>query len=204
MLPVDTTLFLLQFLRHPQDIGAVTPSSKALAESMTRFVKPSSGAQRRYLEVGAGTGVFTKAILAKLGPNDTLDVAEINPKFCERLQNKYATHAKISIHNASILDWNPDYQYDGIVSSLPFNAFHADFVSQIFSQLTKIAKSGAVVSYCEYMALPNIKKFFLASKSKKAFIETLETTASFEKRHEIQVDKVYANFPPALVHHCKF
>lgn len=204
ILPIDTTLFILQFLRHPQDIGSVAPSSKALAESMTRFVTTNTETPKLYLEVGAGTGAFTKAIIKKLRPKDKLDIVEINPKFCERLQKKYADRSNVMIHNGSILDWKPEYLYDGIISSLPFNVFNACFVSRILTQFANVAKAGAVVSYCEYMVLPDIKKFFLAPKSKKAFQETLETTATFEKKHQIQLDKVFANLPPAMIHHCQF
>lgn len=203
VLPVDTTLFLLQFFKHPNDIGAVAPSSKALAEAMTRFVVIDPEATKYYLEVGAGTGAFTKTLVNKLGPNDRLDIVEINPKFCERLQEKYAGNPNIHIHNGSVLEWCPDYKYDAIVSSLPFNAFSSDFVKQIFEQYQKVTKDGAMMTYCEYMALPGIRKLFLKPKSRRKLQETLDTTNHFEMEHEVRIDKVFANFPPALVHHCK-
>ncbi len=202
-LPIDTTLFLFQFFKHPNDIGALAPSSKALAESMTRFVGREASKPCNYLEAGAGTGAFTKAIVEKLREEDRLDVIEINPKFCARLEEKYADYPNIHIHNTSILDWKPGYQYDAIVSSLPFNAFPSDFVKQIYHQYQKVAKSGCMVTYCEYMALPGIRKLFISPKSRRALQATLDTTNHFEGEHEVQVDKVFANFPPALVHHCK-
>lgn len=203
VLPMDTTLFLFQFFKHPNDIGAVAPSSKALAQSMTRFVQLDSQTPKKYLEAGAGTGAFTKAIVDKLGDHDLLDIVEINPKFCERLKEKYADRPNIRINQISILEWKPDYQYDAIVSSLPFNAFPCDFVKNIFDHFKNISKRGGMVTYCEYMALPGIRKLFLSSKARRALQATLDTTHLFETEHEIQSDKVFANFPPALVHHCK-
>ena len=203
VLPVDTTLFLWQFFKNPNDIGAIAPSSKALAESMTRFVLNDSQMPKRYLEVGAGTGAFTKTLVQKLGSKDTLDIVEINKKFCERLREKYAEFDNIAIHNDSILEWCPDYQYDAIVSSLPFNSFSSDFVGKIFEQYKKISKDGGMMTYCEYMALPGIRKFFISPKSRRALQATLDTTNHFEITYEVQIDKVFANFPPAFVHHCK-
>ena len=85
ILPLDATLFALQFLKHPQDIGALSPSSQRLAEAMTRYVKKESekSSSKYYLEAGAGTGSFTKAIIEKLSPEDHLDIIEINPNFCK-------------------------------------------------------------------------------------------------------------------------
>lgn len=206
ILPIDTAMFLLQFLRHPQDIGALTPSSAHLAEAMTRYVQNDNpgSTKKKYLEAGGGTGAFTKAIIDKLGPSDILDVIEINPIFCERLCKKYSQYPNVHIHAGSVLDWRPHYKYDAIVSSLPFNAFRASFVEQIYDHYGKIAVPGGILSYCEYLALPGIKKIFLTPSARRALKETLETTCAFENTYEIHLDKVFANFPPACVHHCRF
>ncbi|MFQ5729674.1 MAG: class I SAM-dependent methyltransferase [Waddliaceae bacterium] len=206
ILPLDTVLFLFQFFRHPQDIGSLTPSSAALADAMTRYVNNENpqSEKKHYLEAGAGTGAFTRAIIEKLGPNDHLDIIEINQKFCERLKKKYMHYENVSIHVGSVLEWKPHYQYDAIVSSLPFNAFRSQFVSDIYEHYRKITKPGGVVSYCEYMALPGIRKVFLKPSARKELQETLDVSSSFEKNYEIREDKVFANFPPASVHHCQF
>jgi phospholipid N-methyltransferase len=204
--PVDTTLFILQFIKHPNDIGALTPSSMHLAEAMTRFVISSAASAKGkcYLEAGAGTGAFTKMIINKLSPNDQLDIIEINPIFCERLQKKYAKHKNVFIHVGSVLDWKPKYKYDAIISSLPFNAFRARFVEDIFKHYKTITKPEGYVTFCEYMALPGIRKMFLPTQAKKALQETLDTVIRFQDRYQIKQDKVFANLPPALVHHCQF
>lgn len=206
-LPVDTFVFLLQFFRHPQKIGSILPSSASLAQAMTCFVEGASGqvGPKRYLEVGAGTGAFTHAIIEKLGPKDTLDLVEINPKFCERLEKNLRIYDNdnITIHAKSILDWSPPYSYDVIVSSLPFNAFPSEFVSRIYAHYHQIIRPDGVVSYCEYIALPGIKKLFIGSSSRRQFQDTLDITHNFEGQYQVQEDKVLANFPPAYVHHCR-
>jgi phosphatidylethanolamine/phosphatidyl-N-methylethanolamine N-methyltransferase len=205
-LPIDTTLFLLQFIKHPNDIGAVTPSSIHLAEAMASYVANDMKSKKgkKYLEAGAGTGAFTKTIINKLSPNDHLDIIEINPKFCERLEKKYSGLKNVAIHVGSVLEWVPEYKYDAIISSLPFNAFRANFVRDIFEHYQKITKPGGYISYCEYMALPGIRKLFLSPKAKEELQETLNETARFEEKFQVRADKVYANLPPALVHHCQF
>lgn len=206
IIPVDTTLFILQFIRHPNDIGALTPSSEHLAEAMTRFITQDKDNRKgkRYLEAGAGTGAFTKMIIKKLSPSDHLDIIEINPIFCERLKKKYSGLPNVAIHAGSVLDWKPIYKYDAIVSSLPFTAFRAKFVEDIFKHYEFLAKPGGYASYCEYMALPGIRKMFLPLNAKRALQETLDATHRFQEEFQVSVDKVFVNLPPAIVHHCQF
>lgn len=202
----DKTLFLWQFLRYPYHVGSITPSSAALSAAMTRYVKKDNPEteERRYLEAGAGTGVFTQAIVDKLGPNEQLDVIEINPEFCRRLQKKYIEHKNVTIHQGSILDWKPPYQYDVVISSLPFNLFKASQVTSILDHYCEIAKPEGVLSFYEYMALPRLKRMFLKPGARHNLQETLDVIREFKEKFEMRTDKVFANFPPACVHHCQF
>ena len=204
-LPMDTALFIVQFFKYPHDIGSLTPSSAALADAMTLYIGNESPTRERknYLEAGAGTGAFTKTLIEKLGVNDHLDIIEINQEFCARLKKKYLHYDNVSIHAGSVLEWFPSYQYDVIVSSLPFNAFRAPFVSEILNHYKKLTKSKGIISYYEYMALPDLRKMFLRPATRCELQETLDVTRMFQKEFEIREDRVFANFPPAFVHHCQ-
>lgn len=68
--------FFRQWLRRPLDIAAVVPSSRFLAR---RIVRALPGGTRRVMELGAGTGIFTRALLAGgVRPEDLLAI-EYNP-----------------------------------------------------------------------------------------------------------------------------
>ena len=56
--------FLTEAVRNFRHTGAVWPSSPILARAMTRSIAEVEG-PRRILEVGPGTGPFTKAILRR-------------------------------------------------------------------------------------------------------------------------------------------
>ena len=56
-------LFFKQFLKNPTSIGAVCPSSKALAREITAKVKLEDAVN--IAELGPGTGVFTEEILGQ-------------------------------------------------------------------------------------------------------------------------------------------
>ena len=58
----ETKEFLSALISNPLSMGAVLPSSAALAAAITASVQPGPG---RVLELGCGTGVFTREILRK-------------------------------------------------------------------------------------------------------------------------------------------
>ncbi len=79
-------LFMWQLVRHPKTISAVTPSSKGLARQMASQITRETG---RVVEIGAGTGVITKQILAAGVKPADLSIVEMNPKFCAALKAQF-------------------------------------------------------------------------------------------------------------------
>jgi phosphatidylethanolamine/phosphatidyl-N-methylethanolamine N-methyltransferase len=58
----DNLRFLKALITRPKSVGAVIPSSPALARAMACHINPAAGP---VLEVGPGTGVISEAILAR-------------------------------------------------------------------------------------------------------------------------------------------
>jgi phosphatidylethanolamine/phosphatidyl-N-methylethanolamine N-methyltransferase len=82
----DLALFLGQVLRRPKEISAIAPSSAMVARAMTEGVQHSAGP---IVEIGPGTGVFTRAILDRGVAPERLTLMEMNPVFCEDLRRKF-------------------------------------------------------------------------------------------------------------------
>ena len=55
----DNFRFLRALIARPKDVGAIMPSSPALAEAIAREIDPAAGP---VLEIGPGTGVISQAI----------------------------------------------------------------------------------------------------------------------------------------------
>jgi len=97
-MPIQATKDILSFLRawstSPGRVGAVLPSGASLAELITREITPASGP---VLELGAGTGVFTRALLARGVPEEQLVLVEAGAEFAAMLQRRFprATVARI-------------------------------------------------------------------------------------------------------------
>src|SRR3978361_1019289 len=80
-----TRLFATEVCDNFGEIGAIAPSSPSLARAMT-FALDRRRSPRTVLEVGAGTGAVTAALMDRLGPDDRLDRGKSNSAFADALR----------------------------------------------------------------------------------------------------------------------
>ncbi len=78
------SLFLRRWLANPLRMGSVAPSSQALCQRLVRHGWPPDG--RIVLELGAVTGVISKAFLSSGLPPEQLAVVEIDPALVRHLR----------------------------------------------------------------------------------------------------------------------
>jgi phosphatidylethanolamine/phosphatidyl-N-methylethanolamine N-methyltransferase len=83
----EHVLFFKRLIKNPKALGAIMPSSKALAAMVAQHVDME---QESYVvEVGAGTGSFTRALLdAGLTP-ERLIVVELDAELCAYLHEQF-------------------------------------------------------------------------------------------------------------------
>lgn len=82
----DFTVFLGEMMRRPKEVSAIAPSSAGVARKMTEGVEAVTGP---IVEIGPGTGSFTRAILERGIAPERLILMELNPRFCEELRRKF-------------------------------------------------------------------------------------------------------------------
>ena len=82
----DNLRFLRALIARPKTIGALMPSSPALAEAIARQIDPHAGA---VLEIGPGTGVVSEAILARGVPADRLTLVEYDEDMARHLTERF-------------------------------------------------------------------------------------------------------------------
>ncbi|MGU7776214.1 class I SAM-dependent methyltransferase [Burkholderia sp. MR1-5-21] len=85
---LEWMLFLRTWLRNPRRVGALAPSSPALAALMTTQISHDDAS---VIELGAGTGVFTRALLARGVGSDRLVLVEADPAFAGALRRQFPT-----------------------------------------------------------------------------------------------------------------
>ncbi|WP_439137705.1 class I SAM-dependent methyltransferase [Roseicyclus sp.] len=111
----DFALFMGQILRRPGQVVALAPSSRALCAEMTEGLDPAKGP---VIELGAGTGVITQAILDRGIAPAALHTIEMNPEFHAHLQARFPSvhHHKMSAGDVGDLDLS---EVQAVISGLP-------------------------------------------------------------------------------------
>ncbi|MBR0343681.1 MAG: methyltransferase domain-containing protein [Rudaea sp.] len=79
-------LFFRQWLKNPLSIAALAPSGTQLAGLMTAELPDGT---KRVIELGAGTGVFTRALIDEGIAPEQLLVVELNSELYEHLRGRF-------------------------------------------------------------------------------------------------------------------
>jgi phosphatidylethanolamine/phosphatidyl-N-methylethanolamine N-methyltransferase len=83
----DDMRFFRTWFEKPLRVGAVTPSSKALARTMAAYIDPA--APGPIIELGPGTGPITEALVAQGIDTGRLVLVEFDATFCRLLRARY-------------------------------------------------------------------------------------------------------------------
>ncbi|MGF7009368.1 class I SAM-dependent methyltransferase [Aminobacter sp. BE322] len=117
----DALSFLKAWASAPRRIGAIAPSGASLATLITREIGPETGP---VLELGAGTGSFTRALVARGVKERELTLVELNPEFARLLRQRFPA-ARVLEVDAAGLRHVPDFEgssVGAVISGLPFLA----------------------------------------------------------------------------------
>ena len=79
--------WLRTYLKNPLQLGALFPSGPSLGALMVEHIKP--GQHLPILELGAGSGSFTRALLAKGIPEEELVLVEQSRVFANYLEKSF-------------------------------------------------------------------------------------------------------------------
>jgi phosphatidylethanolamine/phosphatidyl-N-methylethanolamine N-methyltransferase len=196
--------FVRAALRDFRQTGAVLPSTPMLARTMTRSMRRAPG-PKRVLEVGPGTGPFTREMLRLLRDGDELHIVEISPIFAERLEKVLlapyrARHRRVRVvlHCHPIESAPLDGEFDFIVCSLPFNNFPPQVVRSIFRRLMDLLKPGGELAYFEYAGVRVMKGPLVGNKGRKNLKRIDAMGKVLRRRHHGRRELVLANMPPAV------
>lgn len=178
--------FLKQYLRNPRSIGAIAPSSPALARAMVDAA--NLAAAQVIVEFGPGTGVFTEELVARRRPGTRIIAIELNPDFFRQLQLRFAGVADVDLVAGSAVDVAAIVQalgidqVDCVMSGLPLSSLPAPVSDAI------VAATAQLLGHHGHFVL------FQYSRYRRVMIE----------RHFawIKTRRVLANLPPAYVLSC--
>ncbi|MCC6572245.1 MAG: methyltransferase domain-containing protein [Planctomycetes bacterium] len=131
-----TLSFIKQFLKHPGQVGALTPSGKGLVNAMVKPIDFDKA--REIVELGPGTGPVTRVLLKRMHPDARLNVVEINAEFCEQLREIGDKRLNVIHGDASKLSKLVP-KADCVISGLPIVNFPKELTAAILDEIAKIA-----------------------------------------------------------------
>lgn len=188
-LTMSFRIFLRDVLANPLQMGAVVPSSRALAGTIVRYA--DIRAQHTVVELGAGNGAFTRKILDR-HPESPLFAFEISPQLGMDLRERFplATIVVAPVENlphvASCVGLR---KIDRIVSGLPWalwsEARQAGILDVLIPFLTPTARF-VTFHYLHSRALGRVK-------TTRKLLRARFNRVTHSK-------PVWANFPPAYIH----
>ena len=172
----DHARFLAAFVRRPFDTGAITPSSTHLA----RVIVDQMGIAEAntVVELGPGTGVFTKVIQDQLKPGARFPGVQVVNDSVENL----AHHLKAAGR----------HEVDTTISGLPWAAFSPGRQRILLDAAVDALRPGgrfATFGYSHAAWLPTGRKFRELLRSRFQHVETSKV--------------VWRNMPPAFVYRCR-
>lgn len=183
---------LKAFLRHPTGIGAVLPSSPALARMMVADLDLEHATA--VAEIGPGTGPFTEALLQVLPPSCRFFAIERDPhihaEFARRFPQVQA-HCRCAGDLPAILREQGLDGVDAIISGLPWAAFGPELQHEILDAVVQgLRPNGrfATFAYLQGLALPAGRRF---RRLLHAHFRAIRTSPT-----------VWRNCPPAFVYRC--
>ncbi len=143
--------FLHGFFKNPLKVGAISPSSPALARKMVEDVRANE--DNVVLEIGCGTGAITKFIRDLVPTRDSYLGIEIDHEFVCQLNRDFPTMQIVCEDACNATQLLADKQLGRvgyIVSGLPFVVLPKEVSDGILKEVDKLMKDGCVFRTFQY------------------------------------------------------
>lgn len=178
----DAYFFLRAWLYAPLRVASITPSSESLAGLITSGIRPDNGP---VLELGPGTGVFTRALLRSGVAETDLTLIEAGPDFADLLGRRFPA-ARIHGMDAGHLHRlrGPDQRLHGAaISGLPLLSMPKPQVLRILAGTFGLLRMDAALYQFTYGPRCPVSPVLLARLGLRAQ----------------RIGQTFRNFPPAAV-----
>jgi phospholipid N-methyltransferase len=173
--------------------SAIVPSSPWLAERMVEDVHLDQA--KVVVEIGPGTGAFTRAIQKEIAPSAFFLAVEIDPQFAHHLKRRFP---RVHIVNDSAERLDQHLQtmgYDSadcVLSGLPWAGFSGEEQQRLLGAVFRALRPGGLMTTYAYNHtawLPGGRRFRKLLESTFSDVSTTRTE--------------WRNLPPAFVYRCR-
>ncbi len=183
--------FLKEFVSKPHEVGAIVPSSPALARAVADSIDWDK--VRVAVEYGPGLGAITSELVARSEGKDFFAI-ELNEAYAERFRRSFPDVPlyRDSVSNVvAIVAGHGVEAVDCIVSGLPWANFSESLQDHLLDATVQVLNEGGqfvTFAYLHGLALPGGRRF------------RKKLGRRFRKVESSPV--VWRNTPPAIVYHC--
>ncbi|MBB3951872.1 class I SAM-dependent methyltransferase [Aureimonas jatrophae] len=178
--------FFRAWLRDPWRVAAITPSGRALAELITSGLSERTGP---VIELGPGTGAFTRALLKRGVKPEDLVLVEAEPGFAEALRLRFPAVRTLQMDAARLRTQAPfgERTVGAVVSGLPVLSMSPGQVLAILKgSFGRMTPGGAFHQFTYGPRCP----------VRPEILERLGLEAT-------RIGRTLANVPPAAVYHIR-
>jgi phospholipid N-methyltransferase len=143
----ELTAFARAWFRAPLKVGAIAPSGPVLARAITSEISHSTGP---VLELGPGTGAFTRALLARGVAAENLTLLEYDPKLAKLLSVRFpgvrvVTSCATKLESLGLHD---RHGVGAIVSGLPLLSMpHGTIRDILAGSFSQLREGGAIYQF---------------------------------------------------------
>lgn len=181
----DAKVFFREFVKSPMVTASAIPSSRRLAEQMIAPI-PENG-DPVVVELGPGTGAFTKAIQRRLGGRGRHLAVELNPTLAGLLAERFP-EVEVLVADAATLPEllsERGVTADVVVSGLPWAAYEQPLITAVAESMSETGTFTQFTYVWTRWAPPSKRQL---SGLRDAFEEVVLSRT------------IWQNVPPALVY----
>lgn len=178
---------LRAYLEDPKGVAALTPTSRA---SVNRIVSRVPAEEARLIvEFGPGSGVMTRALLARMPPGARVVAIEANAGLAARLPEEIDDSRLTVVHDTAvrvrpILAAAGLGAADCVVSGIPFFWLESEAAQEIVAEThAALADSGSFVTY---------QMFYLPRRQLRAHLEA--------RFRQVRTELDLRNLPPQRIY----
>ena len=159
-------VFFKSWLKDPFHVASITPSSRWLGRLMATDVGPGT----RVVELGAGTGTLTEALVERGVRQEDLYLVEQHPMFCDVLRQRFPGSSIVQVDAAALTDSLGSLRgtVDYVISGLPIVWFNRDKKATILQEAFALLRPHGRYQQFTYLGPPPVGGRLLAELGLRA------------------------------------
>ena len=145
--------FFRSFLANPRAVGAILPTSRRTVRDMLDMADFERA--RTVVELGAGTGVYTEEVIARLRPDARFLAFEVDPNLIATLSGRIEDPRLQVINDSAenVGDYLDGAKVDVVVSGLPFTSLPPPVKRNVFGAMRSVLAPDGVMVAIQYSTM---------------------------------------------------